>query len=120
MEIDGYSGFIFQNRFGRVYTPACINRAIERICRDYNAEETERAEQENRSPLLLPRFSVHILRHTFCTRMCENESNRVNLKLIQEIMGHSSIDTTLDVYTDLSVKIKQDAFASLQGKFRLA
>lgn len=117
--IDGYSGFIFKNRFGTVYSPSCINRGIQRISRDYNAEETERAKAENREPILLPHFSVHNLRHTFCSRMCENESNQVNLKLIQEIMGHSSIDTTLDVYTDLTAEIKHDAFASLQGKIKL-
>ncbi len=118
-EIDSYSGFIFKNRFGTVFSPASINRGIDRICRDYNAEETERATKEDREPLLLPHFSVHNLRHTFCSRMCENESNKVNLKVIQEIMGHSSIDTTLDVYTDLTTKVKQDAFASLQGKIVL-
>ncbi|MGN1442541.1 MAG: tyrosine-type recombinase/integrase, partial [Acutalibacteraceae bacterium] len=118
--IDGYSGFIFKNRFGSVYSPHSINRGIERICRDYNAEEIKRAEKEHRSPVLLPHFTVHNLRHTFCSRMCENESNMVNLKVIQEIMGHSSIDTTLDVYTDLTTKIKQDAFMSLQGKIKLS
>lgn len=117
--IDDYSGFIFKNRFDTVYSPHCINRGIDRICRDYNAEETTRAAVEKRSPVLLPHFSVHNLRHTFCSRMCENESNKVNLKVIQEIMGHSSIDTTLDVYTDLTTQIKQDAFASLQGKIKL-
>ena len=61
----------------------------------------------------------HNLRHTFCSRMCENESDKVNLKVIQEIMGHSSIDTTLDVYTDLTAEIKHDAFSSLQGKIKL-
>lgn len=76
--IDGYSGFIFKNRFDTVYNPHCINRGIERICRDYNAEETAKAEAENRSPVLLPHFTVHNLRHTFCSRMCENESNKVN------------------------------------------
>lgn len=118
--IDVYSGFVFKNRFDTVYSPHCINRGIQRICRDYNAQETERAEMENRSPVLLPHFSVHNLRHTFCSRMCENESNKVNLKVIQEIMGHSSIDTTLDVYTDLTTQIKQDAFASLHGKIKLS
>ena len=118
--IDGYSGFIFKNRFDTVYNPHCINRGIERICRDYNAEETAKAEAENRSPVLLPHFTVHNLRHTFCSRMCENESNKVNLKVIQEIMGHSSIDTTLDVYTDLTTQIKQEAFTSLQGKIKLS
>ncbi len=40
--IDGYSEFIFKNRFGAVVSAHCINRAIERICRDYNKEEKEK------------------------------------------------------------------------------
>lgn len=35
-------------------------------------------------------------------------------------MGHSSIETTLDVYTDLTTQIKQEAFTSLQGKIKLS
>ena len=31
---------------------------------------------------------------TFCTRLCENESN---LKVIQDIMGHADIKTTMDI-----------------------
>lgn len=67
-EIDGYKGFVFTNRYGEVMTPHNVNRAIERITRDYNAQETALAETENRKPVLLPHFSAHILRHTFCTR----------------------------------------------------
>ena len=64
----------------------CINRAIERICRDYNKEEKEKAKAEQLEPVLIPRFTVHQLRHTFCTRFCKNETN---IKVIQEIMGHA-------------------------------
>lgn len=114
--IDGYSGFIFKNRFGNVQSPHNINRAIERICRDYNAEEEEKANKEHRTPVLLPHFSVHNLRHTFCTRMCENTSDKLTLKTIQEIMGHSDISTTLDIYTDITLKHKQEAFEDLEHK----
>jgi len=30
---------------------------------------------QKREPNLLPKFGVHVLRHTFCTRFCENETN---------------------------------------------
>lgn len=117
--IDGYSGFIFKNRFGDVLSAHCINRAIERIYKEYNAEETKTAQAEGRTPLLIPHFTVHNLRHTFCTRLCENQSNEVTLKVIQEIMGHADISTTLDVYTDLTTQKKQQAFGCLQGKIKL-
>lgn len=114
--IDGYSGFIFSNRFNGVLSPHNINRAIERITRDYNVAESELAERQNREPLLLPHFSVHNLRHTFCTRMCENEPN---IKVIQEIMGHSDISTTMDIYNEATRDKKKESFAGLEGKMKI-
>lgn len=116
-EVDGYTNFIFKNRFGEMLNPHVINRALERIIRDCNAEETERAEQEHREPVLLPHFSAHNLRHTFCTRLCENETN---LKVIQEIMGHRNIETTMDVYNEATKEKKMSSFASLEGKIRVS
>lgn len=118
--IDGYSGFIFKNRYGNVITPHCINRAIERIYKHYNNTEIEAAHKEHREPQLLPHFSCHNLRHTFCTRMCENTSDKNTLKMIQEIMGHADIGTTLDVYTDLTRAKKQEAFAELESKIKIS
>ena len=115
-EVDGYRGFVFINMHGGVMTPASVNRAIDRICRDYNKEETARAEKERRKAQLLPHFSAHTLRHTFCTRLCENETN---LKIIQEIMGHADISTTMNVYNEATIEKKIESFYHLQGKFSI-
>lgn len=115
-EIDGYKGFVFTNRYGEVMTPHNVNRAIERIYKEYNAQETALAEAENRKPLLIPHFSAHILRHTFCTRFCENETD---LKLIQEIMGHADITTTMDIYNESNTARKQASFERLEGKIKI-
>lgn len=115
--IDGYSGFVFTNRFGNVCNPHCVTRAIKRMYTEYNEQETELAKKENREPVLIPHFTAHQLRHTFCTRFCENETN---LKVIQEIMGHASIETTMDVYNEASEKQKIKSFASLEGKIKIS
>lgn len=114
--IDGYSGFVFCNRFNNVLSPHNINRAIDRIIRDFNIEESELAERQNREPFLLPHFSAHHLRHTFCTRMCENESN---IKIIQEIMGHSDITTTMDIYNEATRDKKKESFAYMDSKIKI-
>lgn len=111
-EIDGYSGFVFCTGDGKVYLPNAINRTIRSICADYNKEEESKAKEENRDPVLLPKFSCHILRHTFCTRFCENETN---LKVIQEIMGHADISTTMDVYAEATQEKKKESMTSLQS-----
>ena len=114
--IDGYSGFIFTNRCGYVHNPQTINRAIKRIYTACNEQEVEQAKKEHRQPVLIPHFSVHNLRHTFCTRFCENETD---LKIIQEIMGHSDITTTMNIYNEATKERKQESFARLEGKIKI-
>lgn len=114
--IDGYSGFVFTNRCGYVHNPQTINRAIKRIYTACNEQEIERAKKEHRQPVLIPHFSVHNLRHTFCTRFCENETD---LKIIQEIMGHSDITTTMNIYNEATKERKQESFARLEGKIKI-
>lgn len=115
--IDGYSNFIFTGQTGGVLSPHTVNRAIERIRTAYNNQETELANHEQREPQMLPHFSAHTLRHTFCAQFCEHETN---LKVIQEIMGHASITTTMDVYNHVSLEQKIASFKRLEGKFKIS
>lgn len=114
--IDGYSGFVFKSRYNTVLSPHEINRVIDRIIKAFNAQEEINAKEEKRMPELLPHFSAHNLRHTFCTRFCENETN---LKIIQEIMGHADITTTMDVYNEATKDKKMESFAGLEGKIKI-
>lgn len=116
-EIDGYTGFVFTNKNGYVHNPMTINRAIIRIYEAYNTQETEVASKENRKPVLIRHFSVHNLRHTFCTRFCENETN---IKVIQEIMGHSDIGTTMNIYAEATEAKKKESFENLEGKIKIS
>lgn len=116
-EIDGYSGFVFTNRFGYVHNPQTINRAIDRIRIAANTEEEKKAAAEHRNPLVIRHFSVHNLRHTFCTRFCENETN---IKVIQEIMGHSDISTTMNIYAEATENKKKESFENLEGKIKIS
>lgn len=115
--VDGYTNFIFLNRFGNPHNPQTINRTIKRITLAYNEEEIEAAGREEREAVLLPPFSCHNLRHTFCTRYCENETN---LKVIQEIMGHKDIATTMEVYAEATKDAKVKSFENLKGKIRIS
>lgn len=115
--VDGYTGVIFKNRYGDPMSAHNVNRAIDRICNEYNEEETILADKEGREPFLIRHFSVHNLRHTFCTRFCENESN---IKVIQEIMGHADIETTMNIYAEATEQKKKESFANLEGKIKIS
>ena len=112
-EEDGMNGFIFSNRNGSLHNPHCINSAIKRISESHNAREIIDAKKEHREPVIIPHFSAHHLRHTFCSRLCENETN---VKVIQEIMGHANIETTLDIYTEINYSKKQESLEELSKK----
>ena len=116
-EINGTRGFVFRNREGQVHNPSTLNRALERMRILCNKEETASAALEGRTPVLVPHFSAHILRHTFCTRFCENETN---LKMIQSIMGHSDIRTTMNIYAEAMEEQKRQSMKSLEGKIRIS
>lgn len=112
-----YTGFIFQNRYGDPLSPHSVNRAIDRICAAYIEDETVLADQEGRDPVLIRHFSAHNLRHTFCTRFCENERN---IKVIQEIMGHADIETTMNIYAEATKEKKKESFSNLEGKIKIS
>lgn len=111
--IDGYTDFIFINRFGQAQHQATLNKAIRRIIRDCNGEQFLHSDEPD---VLLPHFSCHSLRHTFTTRMCEAG---VNIKVIQDALGHSDISTTLNIYADVTKEMKAEEFKGLDSYFKV-
>lgn len=105
--IDGYSDFIFVNRYGHTQHQATLNKAIRRIIRECN--DAELLKNEN-AQILLPHFSCHSLRHTFTTRMCEAG---INIKVIQDTLGHKDISTTMNIYADVTKDLKTEEFKEL-------
>lgn len=90
------SEFIFVNRYGKPLTVYDVNRAIERIV-EHIPE--------------VPKFTSHQLRHTFSNKLCQNETD---LKLIQEIMGHADISTTMNIYNESNVERKKASFSRME------
>ena len=78
--------------------PNGVNSVLYNIVDAYNKVEVERAKKEHRKAELLPKFSAHVMRHTACTRMAEC---RMDVKVLQYIMGHANIDVTMEVYNHI-------------------
>ena len=108
--IDGYNDFIFVNRFGAVQHQGTLNKALRRIIRDCNQAQLDSGKE---NPVLLPNFSCHSLRHTFTTRLVEAG---VNIKVIQNLCGHTRSDITLDIYTTVTKELKQREFGNFSEK----
>ena len=60
---------------------------------------------------MIPKFSCHIFRHTFASRFCEHEDN---IKVIQEVMGHADVSTTMNIYAEVNdANVKREALDKL-------
>ena len=110
--VDGYRDFIFVNRFGNVQHQGTLNKALRRIIRDCNFEILDKNKQND--VIILPKFSNHSLRHTFTTRMCEAG---VNIKAMQEILGHADAETTMDIYAEATKELKKSELINFEEFF---
>ncbi len=54
-------------------------------------------------------LTPHVLRHTYCTRLFEA---KLDLKVVQYLMGHSKLDITLEIYTHYCKKSRFEDTAS--------
>lgn len=111
--IDGYTDFVFLNRFGEVHHQGTLNKALRRIIRDCNFEVLDRA-SEGSAPILLPHFSNHILRHTFATRMVEQG---MNVKVMQDVLGHADAQTTMNIYADVTKELRDREMMDFSNAF---
>lgn len=78
-----------------------VNFAFKRLCEKYKINKGFNVNQ-------------HMLRHTFATRCIEAG---MPAKVLQKVMGHSDIKTTLQVYTDVFDKFEQKYNDIIQDYF---
>ena len=116
LTVDGFRDFVFLTKSRNLYTVRCIETMLRRMVQCHNEQERKLAQEENREPFLLPHLTPHIMRHTFCTRFCENETN---VRVIQEIMGHSSINITMNVYSHVTVDKAKECMESMEKKMKV-
>lgn len=60
----------------------------------------------------ISRIRFHDLRHTFASLLLESGEN---IKSIQELLGHSQISTTMDIYAHFSENLKKKSIQNLSN-----
>lgn len=100
--IEGFEDLIFCTSLNGPICPQIIIDDIKRILKQINMMRDDSDQFES--------FSFHSFRHTFATRCFEAG---MEAKAVQEILGHASIQMTMDLYThvtDNKKKSEMDKF----------
>ena len=90
------------NAFGNPLQPRSLTHQFTQLLKDVNG---------------LPRVRFHDLRHTHATQLL---ADGVHPKVAQERLGHSTISTTMDLYSHVTETMQADAAARLDTAFQAA
>lgn len=94
---------VFTTSYGGIIKPNSTRVVINSITDAINKNRLKNKQDEFK-----PMYP-HAIRHTFCSRCYEKN---IDVKVVQQIMGHSKFSTTMDVYTHLSSKTYVDEIKS--------
>ena len=84
--IDGYGKFLVLTDDGKICSSQTWRNRFFAIWRKF----------EKTVPRDFPKVTAHICRHTYCSILA---NKNINPKILQYLMGHASINITLNVYT---------------------
>ncbi|WP_455819567.1 tyrosine-type recombinase/integrase [Clostridium butyricum] len=99
-EIYNDKDYVFANDIGEYILPDTLRKSFVKVLEDNN----------------LRHISFHGLRHSYATRLFEKG---VSLKIIQKLLGHSSLEITADIYTHIINGEKISAVQKLNDLFKL-
>mgnify|MGYP001209120725 FL=1 len=83
-------GFVFADCTGNFLAQRPFMNKYHKFLKKYNIQD----------------IRFHDLRHTFASLLIEQD---VSMKVVQELLGHSTITTSMDIYTHISDKKKGEA-----------
>ena len=95
---------------GKIINPSTINAHFKRICKNANirtitTKKKKHKEDEKSVNLKSSNVNTHMLRHTYATRCIESGMSAV---VLSKLLGHADIETTLNTYTSVFNKFKED------------
>lgn len=91
-----FSDLVFTTGMGSPCSRYIVDKEVKKVIKRIREKEAVLAVQKQREPKVIRDFHPHTLRHTFATRCFEN---KMEPKVVQSLLGHSSISITLNIYT---------------------
>lgn len=101
IKIDGFNKFIVHTKNKSPCTASGIGKLFQRITKRYTKETED-----------VIKLTPHICRHTFCSNLIRKG---ISPKVLQKLMGHSNISTTLNIYTTLTSDDVLEEFERIQN-----
>lgn len=95
---DERKGLVFPSTAGTPIEPRNLNRKFYKLMKQANIEGV----------------NLHALRHTYCSSLLKNG---VQPNIVKELMGHSSITVTLNIYAHIMPEEKHEAVNKINDLF---
>ena len=95
-----YHDIVFASKTGKPIDNSTYNASLRKICDKAG----------------IPHISMHTLRHTFATRCIEAG---MQPKTLQEILGHSKINVTMDVYVHVMEDRKNKEMSNVESALKV-
>lgn len=91
------NSFVFSSKVGTPLGERNVQRAFTELLKKTGLDESSG-------------LTIHSLRHTFATRLLEKNAN---IKVVSELLGHKSIQITLDIYSHVQPSLKNQTIKLL-------
>jgi len=101
---------IFTTKTGGPVRGLNVAETLNNYVKKINKREEILAAKEHREPVVFERITPHTLRHTFATRAFESG---IPPKVVQQILGHSSLEMTMDLYTHVTEDVQSKEIQKL-------
>lgn len=116
--ITNKNNLLFCHSNGSIIAPATINTHFKKVCKNANIKVIETKKKTNKKNkngeyiyvnLKTSSANTHMLRHTYATRCIEAG---VPAEVLQRLLGHKNISITINTYTTIFNKFKENALES--------